>query len=93
MKIKSKYKVRHLEDAVKKFQECKRLGTSYMIYDYQTHEYTIELERDVESEADFMRAMLVGIRLNEAILTTEELDALAYADSAIKTLKDMGVIE
>lgn len=92
MKVKSKYKVHDYEEAVKKFAECKKLGTSYMTYDYPTHEYTIELEQESKSEAEFMRTILMGIKIMNS-WSTEELDALAYADSAIKTLVDMGVLE
>ena len=92
MKIKTIFKTHNHDEAVKKFAEFKDLGTVYMIYDYTTHEYAIELQQETKSESDFMRTMLLSIKLQNE-LSTEELDALAYADSAIKTLVDMGVLE
>ena len=92
MKFKTKYHYNDYREACEKFSECKKLGTTYMKYDYRTQEYTIELVRESQSESEFMRILLSDIK-SDYDLSTEELDALAYADSAIKTLVDMGVLK
>ena len=92
MKFKTKYRYHNYVEASEKFIECKKLGATNMTYDYPTQEYIIELVREVHSEPEFMRFLLSDIKLDYE-LSADEIDALAYADSAIKTLQDMGVIK
>ena len=92
MKHKSIFKTHDYREAQEKFKKCKEYGTTYITYDYTTREYTVELTRETKTVSDMMRQFLVDIKLNHD-LTAEETDALDFADSAIKTLQDMEVIE
>lgn len=92
MKNKTIFKTHDHCEAIEKFKKFKEYGTTYITYDYTTREYIVELVREVNSTTDLMRQGLVDIKLNYD-LTVEETDALDFADSAIKTLIDMGVIK
>lgn len=89
---KRTFKTHDYCEAIEKFRKFKEYGTSCIGCDHITGEYTVELVYETHSVADMMRQFLVDIKLNHD-LCDEEIDALAYADSAIKTLVDMGVIE
>lgn len=91
MKNKTKFRTHDYREAFEKFKKFKEHGTAYITYDYPTKEYIVELVREAKSVADLMRQGLVDIKLNYD-LTAEEIDALDFADSSIKTLVDMGVI-
>jgi hypothetical protein len=52
----------------------------------------VEWETTCNTYTDLMREYLLDIKLNND-LPQEQIDALAYADGAIKTLLDMGVIK
>ena len=54
--------------------------------------YIVEWETTCNTYTDLMREYLLDIKLNND-LPQEQIDALAYADSAIKTLVDMGIIK
>lgn len=54
--------------------------------------YTVEWETRCNNHSDLMRAYLLDIKLLND-LSQEQLDALSYADSAIKTLVDMDIIK
>lgn len=54
--------------------------------------YTVEWETACNTYTDLMREYLLDIKLNND-LPQEQIDALAYADGAIKTLLDMGIIK
>ncbi len=92
MKHKTIFKTHDYREACEKFTKFKEHGTAYITYDYPTNEYIVELVRETKSVSDMMRAFLVDIKFNHDLIT-EELDALDYADSAIKTLQDMGVLK
>ena len=92
MKVHHKHTTPDYREAQEVFNRFKKVGTAYMTYDYPTHEYTVELTQISHGTADLMRATLTGMWATMK-LNTEERDALAYADSAIKTLQDMGVIK
>jgi len=92
MKHKTIFRTHDYREACEKFKKFKEHGTAYITYDYPTKEYIVELVRETKSVSDMMRQFLVDIKLNHDLIE-EELDALEYADSAIKTLQDMGVIE
>ena len=79
------------KEAIRLFQEFKKLGNAYMTYDYKTFIYDVEVIVKCETESEQHRIILKQIFLNTA--APEEQDALAYADSAIKTLVDMGVLK
>ena len=89
MKIRTKKTTYDYREALEKFKAAKEVGTAYMTYDYTTRLYTVELWQETNSQSEFYRAILSNINTNIA----EEQDALSYADSAIKTLVDMGVLE
>ena len=55
---------------------------------YGVWEYTVTWQENVISVPLKMRKILATINVQ----TQDELDALSYADEAIKTLMDMGVI-
>lgn len=92
MKHKTIFRTHDYREACEKFKKFKEYGTAYITYDYPTREYIVELVCETHSTTDMMRQFLVDIKLNHD-LVGEELDALEFADSAIKTLVDMGVIE
>lgn len=91
MTIKRKFETPDYREAMEKFAKYRQeaLTRCYLIYDYPTSTYIVEVTTTVESEADFYRAILSNIETE----SQEEQDALAYADSAIKTLQDMEVIK
>ena len=89
MTIKLKRTTPDYREAQQLFADFKAKGTAYISYDYPSKLYTIELWQESKSESEFYRIILSNIETD----TPEEQDALAYADSAIKTLVDMGVIE
>lgn len=91
MKNKTKFRTPDYREAFEKFKKFKEYGTAHITYDYHTKEYIVELVREADSATELMRQGLVDIKLNYD-LTPEELDALDFADSAIKTLIDMEVI-
>ena len=89
-----KYHTFDYREAQEKFSKFKTKGTTYQTYDFKTHEYTIEVKIEISSKSDLMRTYLSNLYENvKDIAAQEELDALEYADSAIKTLVDMGVLE
>ena len=92
MKHKTIYRTHDYREACEKFTKFKEHGTAYITYDYPTKEYTVELIRETHSTTDMMRQFLVDIKLNHDLIG-EELDALDFAESAIKTLVDMGVLQ
>lgn len=89
MKIKLKRTTPDYREAFKLFTDFKAKGTAYITYDYSSKLYIVELWQESKTISDFYRIILSNIETD----TPEEQDALAYADSAIKTLVDMGVIE
>lgn len=89
MKIKLKRTTPDYREAQKLFTDFKAKGSAYITYDYPSQLYTIECWQESKSESEFYRTILSNIETD----TPEEQDALAYADGAIKTLVDMGVIE
>ena len=91
MTIKRKFETPDYREAMEKFAKYRQdtLTRCYLIYDYPTSTYTVEVTTTVDSEADFYRTILAGI----ATESQEEQTALAYADSAIKTLQELGVIK
>jgi hypothetical protein len=91
MKIKLKYETCDYREAQELFAKFKQQGTSYCTYDYPSKTYKIELEKECNTEAEQYRWVLQQMFLNS--YTEEEKDALSYADSAIKTLIDMGVLK
>lgn len=92
MKHKTLFRTHDYREACEKFTKFKELGTAYITYDYTTQEYIVELVREVKSSTDLMRQILVDIKLNHDLIE-EEIDALDFADSAIKTLQDMEIIK
>lgn len=92
MKHKRTFKTNDYREALEKFRKFKEHGTASVTRDNNAGEYVVELTSETHSVSDMMRQFLVDIKLNHD-LCVEELDALDYADSAIKTLVDMGVIK
>lgn len=92
MKNRTIFKTKDYHEANEKFRKFKEYGSASSLYDFTTGEYTVELVREAKSSTELMRQGLVDIKLNYD-LTPEEIDALDYADSAIKTLIDMGIIK
>lgn len=92
MKHKRIFKTNDYREAFEKFRKFKEYGISSITCDDNAGEYIVELMCESHTVPDMMRQFLVDIKLNQD-LCDEEIDALAYADSAIKTLVDMGVIE
>jgi hypothetical protein len=92
MKHKTLFRTHDYREACEKFTKFKEHGTAYITYDYPTNEYIVELVREVKSSTDLMRQILVDIKLNHDLIE-EEIDALNFADSAIKTLQDMEIIK
>lgn len=92
MKNRTIFKTHDCNEAIEKFQKFKDYGSASSLYDFTTGEYIVELVREAKSSTDLMRQALVDIKLNYD-LTDDEIDALAFADSAIKTLIDMEIIE
>lgn len=92
MKHKTIFRTHDYCVAVDKFKKFKEHGTAYITYDYLTQEYIVELVRETKSTTDLMRHILVDIKLNHDLIE-EEIDALDFADTAIKTLQDMEIIK
>ena len=91
MKIKLKYETCDYREAQELFAKFKQQGTAYQTYDYPSKTYIIELEKECKTDAEQYRIILQQLFLNSHI--EEEKDALEYADAAIKTLMDMGVLK
>lgn len=91
MKAKVKYQTCDYREAQEMFAKFKQKGTSYIIYDYPTSTYTIELEVSCDTEAERNRYILQQLYYN--VESEEEKETIIYADSAIKTLVDMGVLK
>ena len=89
MKIKTKRTTSDYREALEILADFKSEGTVYLVYDYPSKQYTVELWQESKTISDFYRIILSNIETD----SPEEKDAIAYADSAIKTLTDMGVIE
>ena len=92
MKVHHKHTTSDYREAHEVFSKFASIGTAYLTYDYPTHEYIVELTQIAHGTSDLMRATLAGMWAT-LDLNDEERDALAYADTAIKTLIDMGVIK
>ena len=92
MKNKTIFKTHDYCKALEKFRMFKDYGTASVTCDHSAKEYIVELVREAHSSTELMRQLLVDIKLNYD-LTLEETDALDFADSAIKTLVDMGVLK
>lgn len=88
MKVKH---IRHYEDYREALAQWKRTTPS-TIHSDTNGIYVVEWETTCNSTPDIMREFLLDIKLHND-LPQEQIDALDYADSAIKTLIDMGVIE
>lgn len=88
MKIKQ---IKHHEDYREALQQWRR-HTPATIHSCSDGTYLVEWEAQCNSTSDLMREYLLGIKLQND-LPQEQIDALEFADSAIKTLVDMGVIE
>ena len=94
MTIRVKRTTVDYREACEMFKSAKERGTAYLTYDYPSKEYIIEFVQEARAGSETMRAFLNNIAVfNINNLAKEELDALSYADSAIKTLVDMGVLE
>lgn len=89
MKIKIKRTTPDYREAQQLFTDFKAKGTANITYDYPSKLYILESWQESKTESEFYRIILSNIETD----IPEEKDALAYADSAIKTLVDMGVIE
>lgn len=92
MKIKLKHTTCDYREALEFATKYSTLGDTITTYHKETNDFIIECIAEVTSHVEHMRKLLTIIKV-EHDLTPEELDALAFADSAIKTLVDMGVIE
>lgn len=92
MKNRTIFKTHNCHEVFENFRKFTKYGTTNVSYNFTTGEYIVELVREAKSSTDLMRQGLVDIKLNYD-LTPEEIDALDYADSAIKTLIDMGIIK
>lgn len=92
MKHKRTFKTYDYREALEKFRKFKEYGIASVICDHNTKEYKVEFACETKTVSDMMRQFLVDIKLNYDLID-EEIDALDYADSAIKTLIDMGVIK
>lgn len=83
--------IRHYEDYREALAQW-RCSTPSTITSHTNGTYVVEWETTCNGSSDLMREYLLDIK-NECNLTLEQIDALDYADSAIKTLVDMGVIK
>ena len=91
MRVRLHKETEDSKEAVQLFQEFQKLGNAYMTYDYTTFIHDVEVVVTCETEAEQHRLILKQLFLNTA--APEEQDALSYADGAIKTLIDMGVLK
>lgn len=92
MKVKFKQDYTDYREAHEAFHKACTKGTAYLTYSYTTKTYTLETFKEVHGTPNLMREMLAHIYI-ENNLPEEQVDALVYAESAIKTLADMGVIK
>lgn len=92
MKVRFKQEYTDYREAHEAFRKACEKGTAYLIYDFPTKTWTLETFKEVHGTPNLMREMLAHIYI-ENDLPHEQADALAYADSAIKTLIDMGVLQ
>ena len=69
-----------------------RINTPSTLHSHIDGTYVVEWETICNSTPDLMREYLLGIKLQNQ-LPQEQIDALEYADSAIKTLQDMEIIK
>jgi hypothetical protein len=81
----------HYEDYREALEQWRK-NTPSTIHSLLDGTYTVEWETTCNSTTDLMREYLSDIK-NDNDLPQEQIDALAFADSAIKTLIDMGVIK
>ncbi len=58
-----------------------------------TFDYTVTWYTECNSTPSLMRQLIANIYHGHSDLPLEELDALVYAEQAIKTLEDMGVLK
>ena len=91
MKVKIIKRTPDYREACQLFSEFSKKGTTYSTYDFTTKEYTVELVQDAHTDSEIHRLTLLNMYYNTDSI--EELLAITYADSAIKTLVDMGVLE
>lgn len=82
---------KHYEDYREALTQWRNTSPS-TIHSNTDGSYTVEWETRCNNHSDLMRAYLLDIKLLND-LSQEQLDALSYADSAIKTLVDMGIIK
>lgn len=88
MKVKH---IKHYEDYREALQQW-RIHTPSTIHSHPNGTYTVEWVTTCNNSTDLMREYLLDIKLHND-LPQEQIDALDFADSAIKTLIDMGVIK
>lgn len=88
MKIKQ---TKHYED----YREAILQWNSHkpsLIHYHEDGTFTVEWIAECNNTPDLMREFLLAIKLQND-LPQEQIDALAYADSAIKTLVDMEILQ
>ena len=90
MNIRTTYRTPDYREAQEIFHKWSKIGEVCM---FQTHsgEYKVIRYMHTHTDSETHRAVLESIFLNTDSI--EEREALSYADSAIKTLVDMGVLE
>ena len=88
MKLKH---IKYFED-YREALECWRRTTPSTIHSCTQGVYIVEWESECNENAQMIRERLFDIKVDYN-LSNEQLDALAFADSAIKTLLDMGIIK
>lgn len=88
MKIKH---VIHHEDYRDALAQWRR-HTPATIHSHTDGTYIVEWETKCDGASDLMREYLLDIKLHND-LPQEQIDALEFADSAIKTLLDMEIIK
>ena len=82
---------KHYEDYREALEKWRKTTPS-TIHSNTDGSYIVEWETTCHTHTDLMREYLLDIKLYND-LPQEQIDALAYADSAIKTLVDMGIIK
>ena len=82
---------KHYEDYREALEKWRKTTPS-TIHSNTDGSYTVEWETRCNNHSELMREYLLDIQLYND-LPQEQLHALAYADSAIKTLVDMGMIK
>ena len=90
LKVKRKYV--DYRQAQEEFHKACEHGRAYLTFDFSTQTYELEYTAKINKTAELMRNLLFDIYVQND-LPDEQADALAYADSAIKTLVDMGVLK